>query len=437
MPRPLNHHLFMSTKKTPAEELPPLHIVSLTAENVKRLKAVHITPAGESLVIVGGRNAQGKTSVLDSIAMALGGTKGMPAKPIREGATAASIVLDLGDIKVERKFSASGPSLIVRGADGSRLQSPQAVLDALTSRVSFDPLAFMHMDTREQADTIRKLAGLDFTEKEAERAKLYNERTGANRDVTTQQMRVSGMPSHDDAPEAAIDTAALMQRLDKATRENNENNAKRESLEQKAKTLGRANQAVAELEAKLAEAKKNAALEKGEFTKMEHDCKALVDVVLTGTKAELEQAGEKNRKFEQNAAKLEETKKLKDLVARASELTASIAKIDAEKLKAIREAKYPVDGLTFDDAGVLYKNMPLAQASNAEQLRVSVGVGIAMNPPLKVLLVRDGSLLDEENLALLAKLAKDNDAQVWVERVGKGAECTVIIEDGEVEEAAK
>lgn len=117
----------------------------------------------------------------------------------------------------------------------------------------------------------------------------------------------------------------------------------------------------------------------------------------------------------------------------ADDLTARIEAIDAEKTAALANAKFPVAGLSFDDNGVTFNGLPFSQASAAEQLSVSVAIAAALNPKLRVMLVRDGSLMDDKSLALLGELAAKNDLQVWVERVGKGDECSVIIEDGAVE----
>lgn len=91
-----------------------------------------------------------------------------------------------------------------------------------------------------------------------------------------------------------------------------------------------------------------------------------------------------------------------------------------------------MDGLTFDENGVLLNKIPFDQASSAEQLKVSLAMGIAMNPKLRVLLIRDGSLLDEDNLKMIAELAAKNDCQIWLERVGSGDEVSIIIEDGSI-----
>ena len=126
-----------------------MKILKLTAENVKKLRAVEITPTGE-LVEITGKNGAGKTSVLDAIWWALAGTKHIQAVPIRTGATKARIRLDLGELIVERRFTPVGSTLTVEKADGARYTSPQGILDALLGALTFDPLAFVGQEPREQ-----------------------------------------------------------------------------------------------------------------------------------------------------------------------------------------------------------------------------------------------------------------------------------------------
>jgi len=121
--------------------------------------------------------------------------------------------------------------------------------------------------------------------------------------------------------------------------------------------------------------------------------------------------------------------------ATADELTRQIDAIDNAKAQAMADAKWPVAGLGFSDTGVTYQGLPLEQASSAEQLRVSVAIGLAFNPKLKIILIRDGSLLDADSLALVANMAAEADGQVWLEVVGNREDCAVVIEDGSVKEA--
>ena len=121
---------------------------------------------------------------------------------------------------------------------------------------------------------------------------------------------------------------------------------------------------------------------------------------------------------------------------KSDELSDGIGDLDREKADAIQGATYPLEGLTVDDKGVLLHGLPLEQASSAEQLQCSVAIGLALNPELRVLLVRDGSLLDEDSLRLLTEMAEGADAQVWLETVSDGGDVGIVIEDGTVRAAS-
>ena len=140
-----------------------MRIVRLQAENVKRLRAVEIAPDG-NVVVIAGRNAQGKSSVLDAIWMALAGGSGAKetSRPISDGEERASVVLDMGDIVVTRRWTSSGTTLEVTSPDGARYPSPQSLLDGLLGRLSFDPLAFAQQDPKGQLATLLSVVDLPF-----------------------------------------------------------------------------------------------------------------------------------------------------------------------------------------------------------------------------------------------------------------------------------
>ncbi len=101
------------------------------------------------------------------------------------------------------------------------------------------------------------------------------------------------------------------------------------------------------------------------------------------------------------------------------------------KSAAISTAKFPVPGLSFGDDGVLFNGIPFNQASSAEQLRVSFAIAASMKPKLPVILIKDGSLLDDHSMDLLRELAREYDAQCWIERVGAD-DVGIVLEEGEV-----
>lgn len=425
-------------------------IVSLQAENVKRLHAVNITPNG-NLVIVGGKNGQGKTSVLDSIAMALGGADEVPSMPVRRGEAKASIVLDLGDIIVRRSFTAAGgTSLVVENKDKMRASAPQAILDKLTGKVTFDPLAFISMDATKQAATLKKLVGLDLSQLDSQRKKAYDERTLVNREHDREAARFGLMPLHLNAPAEEQSVTEIVAERDAATAHNAQKatleTVHREAMAAVTGATSLRNSVASEiqtLEARLAALRESLkshdsrvqSLKEAE-AKAHASLTAFVPVDVSPINTKLANVTQINGWVRANKAKAEAERAVQAIKAKSEALTSQIAEIDRQKDEALAAVKFPVAGLSFDkDGGVVFNGVPFDQSSAAERMRVSVAIAAAMNPKLRVMLVRDASLLDEDGLAQLAKLAEEFDLQVWAERVGQGAECSVIIEDGNVKGA--
>ena len=239
-------------------------IIKLEASNVKRLRAVTITPQG-SAVLIGGRNAQGKSSVLDAIAYALAGKDAIPTEPIRRGEKSASIVLETQEIVVTRKFTAKGSTLEVTNKDGMVFPSPQAVLDKLCSKVAFDPLAFVRLGEsvagrREQLRQLRDLVGVDTSKLDAERATVFAKRTEVNRQVAAQHAVFSALPSTGPAPVDVKGLLGQMQDMEAKNAQADQLLRAAEEAERKAMSgearLRQAVEAVKRIEAELAKAKK-------------------------------------------------------------------------------------------------------------------------------------------------------------------------------------
>ena len=417
-----------------------MKIIRLESHNVKRLIAVEIAPDG-ALVVIGGQNAQGKSSVLDSIDYALSGKAGICDKPVRAGQKKAHVVCELDNgLTSTRTFTAAGGShLTVTNGDGAKLSSPQAILDALYGTLAFDPLAFTRAHPKEQVDTLKRLVGLDFSGADAKRAKLYDDRHGVNTTVRTLEGQLECMSTHEGAPAKEVSVAALAAQLEEAqatNRANDEHRADVTGLDHFVKqTEERRRRVQEQIESLQAEERALATqIDKGEedvaaATKM---CAALLDVDCDPIRESLSTAEDTNREVRENAARIAVVDELARAQAESATLSEAIGAIDTEKQAALTGAAFPVEGLGFDESGVTFGGVPFDQCSSAEQLRVSVAMSLALNPKLKVALIRDGSLMDDDSLKLIAELAAEHDAQVWIERVGEGAECQVIIENGMV-----
>lgn len=416
-----------------------MKIISLKAENVKRLKAVEIVPDGNT-VIVSGRNGQGKTSVLDSIWLALGGGNAakdsQTTQPIRDGAKRANVVLDLGDIKVTRSWTAAGNmTLKVEGKDGAVYKSPQGLLDSMTGKLSFDPLAFSRMAPEDQRKTLIGLVDLGFDPDEMDRKikAVYDERTAVNRDMKALEARISGLGAIDPSlPTEEVSLTELLEEAKEAAQHISDNERMRSDLASrraKAETMQRELKALRdELERK--EKIFQETVESGR--QLAAAVELLEDPDLEAINAKIggmEEVNRNVREANQARALVSEAEALKRA---ADEKTALLEGMREQKSNALAAAKFPIDGLGFDEAGVTFRGVPFAQCSSAERMKVSLSIAAALNPTIRVIRVNDGSLLDSESMAEVERMAAERDMQVWVERVDETGKVGIVIEDGEI-----
>ncbi len=415
-----------------------MKIVKLEAENFKRLKVVTIKPDG-STVLVAGKNGQGKSSTLDAIEAAFGGAKHAPDEPVRKGTKSARIVVETEKLVVTRRFGAKA-GLEVKGKDGSVFPCPQAMLDSLVSSISYDPLDFVRQPgkspadaARAQAATLRSLAKLDFTEQDDERKIAFDTRTEVTRELKRLQAQLDKMPDVDgDADETEVSVTELAAELKKRQAVNRAKEQAAAELDLLRKVVMQHIARVDELERQLTAAKAEVAELQAKGKKLREDHDAIPTADVEEVEKKLANAEAINRRVRDRKEQTKLTTELNALIEQSERLTKTIADIEAAKKKALEEAEFPVKGLEVTDEGITLDGVPFSQASQAQQLKVSVAIGLALNPELKVLLIRDGSLLDEESLAAVAKMAEEHDAQLWLEVVGNREDATVIIEDGAV-----
>lgn len=420
-------------------------IIRLAVSNLLRLTAAEVTPDG-NLVIVAGDNAQGKSSLLNSIAIALSG-KNHPAKPIHAGASKGSVVLETEDLIVTRTFSNSGSNTLeVRNREGAKLNSPQQLLDRLLSLRTFDPLSFVRMDGDKQMETVRQIAGLDFADIDKRRQTAYDARTLANRDAKTAEGQLTGLRYDSTAPAQEVSVADLSTKLADAISANAGLDKLTEDLSDAIDDIS-STEAVLDTrrdemraaEEALTKARENldvaiqsaqAAVVRRDELKEKVDASAAQRIDVEAIRAEMTNADTINATVRANAAYKAKQQELSGHKAKSDSLTADIEKLDAEKERLVREGKFPIDGLGFTEGSVTFKGQPFAQISSSEQIRVSLAIANALNPELRVMLIRDGSLLDEKTLKLVADFAEKNDCQVFMECVGQREDASVIIEDG-------
>lgn len=455
-----------------------MRVLKLHAENIKRLKVVNITPDPTKPVVqISGKNGQGKSSAIDSIAIAIGGANLIPQEPIRAGETRGEVTVDLGEFIVTRKFRRErspadciivngvakdkdgkvvevsyGPTtstLTVVNKDGAKYPSPQAVLDKLLGNLTFDPLAFIQAPAKEQNKILRRMLNIDTATLDADRKTSFELRTDLTRQFKRQEALLKSAPIYNDVPETEIPVSEISKTMEEA-------NALREAAAT-AKTLYERQimkcRSVDDVAARLAtdienlkaqirlkedELVRNTSLQEEEYRisglkqeAYEKAKDAVPDVsVIQARLAEIEETNTKVRaNIVAGRIKFEWDRFAKAIEKQTKEIEA----LDKKKADMLLTAKFPIPGLGLSDEGVTFNGLPLEQAGTAEQLRVSVAIGLALNPTLKVILIKNGNVLDEESLAAITQQAEIADAQLWMEWVSSSPDgVSVMIEDGSV-----
>lgn len=425
-----------------------LKIISLQAENLKRLTAVRIDPRG-NLVEIRGRNAQGKSSVLDAIWWALAGAGNIQTDPIRKGQERAVVKLDLGDLVVTRTFTKQDDgsfrtSITVENGEGARFPSPQRMLDDLLGSLTFDPLAFARMKPKEQFDALKGFVpGIDFANIEGLTRADFEKRTAVNRKVKELNAQVQAIAIPEALPAERVDETALVAEIADVGNFNAQIDLRADRRKQ-AEASAKARRADAE-DARDKAIDLRAQADAWEKEAAQHDAVAaeleqkLADAPALEEKKDaaevtkrLEEAKRTNAMIEQAARRTQLQEQAKAAQAEADALTSRIEARDKAKLEAIAAAKLPIDGLGFGDDAITLNGLPFEQASDAERLRASCAIAMASNPKLRVIRVRDGSLLDEDGMRLLGEMADAHDCQVWVEAVDSSGRVGIVLEDGHV-----
>ena len=405
-----------------------MKIVELKAENIKRIKAIEIKPK-DNLVIISGKNDQGKSSVLDSIwyALSWGDGKKKTPKPIRKGEDKAQVRVDLGDIIVTRNWTGNEKSYLkVENKEGMQYKSPQQLLDRFMGKLSFDPLDFSRLNSKEQGETLLELVDLKLDLKELEEKKetIYDERTLKNRELKAVQIQLEEMEEPEETPVLEISITSLTEKLETGVKHNTDIENRLHNLDFTQAQIDEDIEKIGKLRNRVEDNKEKIKAH-GNWLKENKQ----VDVEEIRTK--IDEAESVNKRIRAAEAFREKETDIKKLSGERDGLTKQIEKLDSNKKQALEKADMPIKGLSVDKDSVTYKGFPFSQLSDSEQLKVSMAIAMAVNPKLKVIRVRDGSLLDEENMKIIREMANNNDFQIWIERVEEG-EVGFIIEDGEL-----
>ena len=410
-------------------------IAALEAENVKRIKAVALTPSPTGLTIVGGNNNQGKTSVLDALAWALGGEKFRPTAAVRDGALAPphlKVILSNG-VVVERKGKNS--SLTVTDPTGQR--SGQQLLNAFVEPLALDLPRFMQASDKDKADTLLNIIGVGdaLTGLDREIKALYDRRTVIGQIGAQKRHAAEELTEYPDAPSEPVSAIELIQQQQEILLHNADNQRKRmklAQLEEQEKQLGRRVQELSQ-----------------ELEMVEHQLTAVQQDVQDATKTVAQLQDESTTELEQSIRNVEEINrqvsanlaksKAQDEAERyAQEYTALTEQIKAKRIARmdlLNGADLPLTGLGVEDGSLTYNGKHWQDMSGSDQLRVATAIVRRLNPDCGFVLLDKLEQMDLATLAEFGSWLQTEGLQAIATRVSTGGECQIIIEDGRVKDA--
>lgn len=420
-----------------------MRIAELKLENVKRVKAVEIMPAKSGLTVIGGKNGQGKTSILDAIAWALGGESYRPTSAQREGSVIPPrlhVVLDNGII-VDR----AGKNSALKVTDPSGKLAGQRLLDEFVEKLALDLPKFMAQSSKDKARTLLRIIGMedDVKRLDDQEQQLYNRRHALGQIADQKKKYAQEMQSYPGVPEAPVSAGELIERQQAILLRNAENQKKRDNVQFLVQQHGLLTQRIESLSEQikaLIQQKKEAeeAFRQNEqdLETAKLDASTLQDESTAELEESIHQVDEINRKVRAN---LDKEKAVEDADAMTRDYDAMTAQIEAvrdKRTKLLQNAALPLPGLTVENGELLFQGKAWDCMSSAEQLRVSVAIVRAINPQCNFVLIDKTEAMDTDTLRDFGEWLTQEGLQAIATRVSTGGECEIIIEDGMVADAS-
>ena len=400
-----------------------MKINRLEIENVKRVKAVKLEPAANGLTIIGGNNNQGKTSVLDSIAWALGGERYRPSQAAREGSTIPPylhIVMNNG-LVVERK----GKNSDLKVTDPSGKKAGQQLLNEFINQLALDLPRFMEASGKEKAKTLLQIIGVgDELEKlEQEEKRLYNERLAIGQIADRKKKFAKEQIYYPEAPREIVSAAELIRRQQEILVQNGENQKKRENLHRLEQEYQQVTDELASL------LRRQASLEE-ELKVARTSAEDLEDQSTAELEKSIAEVDEINRKVRANLDKEKAEDDARDYTDQYEHLTGRITQVRETKAKLLDHAKLPLPELSVADGELVYKGQKWDNMSGSDRLKVSAAIVRELNPQCGFVLLDKLEQMDLQTLKEFGTWLEQEGLQAIATRVSTGGECSVIIEDG-------
>lgn len=409
-----------------------IKINKLEIENVKRVKAVKIEPSSAGLTVVGGRNGQGKTSVLDAIAWALGGNKYRPSQAEREGSVIPpylQLTLSNGLI-VERK----GKNSDLKVLDPNGQKGGQQLLDSFVEELAINLPKFMNASNKEKANILLQIIGVgqQLHELEVKEQEVYNRRHTIGQIADQKAKFAKEQTYFPDAPKEPVSASEMIQQQQAILARNGENQLKRQRLTQFQALYANQGQEVERLKAMLKDAEAKRAQTAADLAVAQKDTLQLFDESTEELQANIQQIDEINRKVRANLDKDKAETDAGEYRQQYEALSTEIDGIRQQKTDLLTNANLPLPGLSVDDGNLIYNGQRWDNMSGADQLKVSTAIVRKLKPDCGFILLDKLEQMDLQTLNEFGSWLEQEGLQAIATRVSTGEECSIIIEDGYV-----
>lgn len=404
-----------------------IKINRLEIENVKRIKAVKIEPRENGLTLIGGNNNQGKTSVLDSIAWALGGERFKPSQATREGSVIPPnlhIVMNNG-LVVERK----GKNSALKVTDPNGNKGGQQLLNEFVEQLALDLPKFMESSGKEKAQTLLQIIGVgdQLLNLEKEEKELYQERLYVGRTADQKEKFAKEQPYFPEAPKDLVSPSDLIRQQQEILARNGENQRKRENLHKLEQDYQKINDDLSELLAKQKRIEEDLRIAKLSAADLQDESTAELEASISNIE-------EINRKVRANLDKEKAEDDAKVYRSQYNELTEKISNLRSKKNSLLDSAELPLPELSVADGELIYKGQKWDNMSGSERLKVSTAIVRKLNPDCGFVLIDKLEQFDLDTLNEFGAWLEKEELQVIATRVSTGGECSILIEDGYVVE---
>lgn len=407
-----------------------IKINTLQIENIKRVKAVALNPAENGLTVIGGKNGQGKTSVLDAIAWALGGDRYRPSNPEREGSTLPPhIKLTLSNgLTVER----SGKNSALKVVDTTGKRSGQQLLNEFVEQLAIDLPRFLQASNREKADTLLQVIGVGdrIHELEAKERDVYNRRRMIGQDADRKRKYADELPFYPAAPKELVSALDLIRQQQDILARNGENQRKRMRANQIEHEYGKAAAHVSLLKSQLTAAQKQLTQLEADLEIAQKNALDLQDESTEEVERSLQEIEQINIQVRANCDREKAEQDAAYYAQQYQELTAELEDIRHDKYALLNSAELPLPGLSVEDGELTYNGKKWDCMSGADQLIAATAVVRAVNPKCGFVLLDKLEQLDADTLLNFGSWLEEQGLQAIATRVSTGPECSIIIEDG-------